>query len=285
LGYVRPRRVEHVPERRQGFAPTQAHFRFEIGYQASFGPFTVVGPGDIVTQLQCDAVQVKTASVNVTFGAATITLAALGATLRGPYNSADGTFTASGTASLGGGQTGSLSISGKVNPDGTLAGTYQSLVAGSGEGCSAAFTAGGPPPSPGGATPTVVPGAPTSSESALNGTAPQNLTGVYTPQYPPAADATCPEVPPSTSTVGGTGGSGITVASQSTNAIDQLGGTVDSTGSFSVRGERQVGGGLGIQITGQFTTSGGITTIQDGHVTFNGPDGACTCDFTAARQS
>ncbi|MDP9075618.1 MAG: hypothetical protein M3N98_15905 [Actinomycetota bacterium] len=246
-----------------------------IGYQANLGPPTLVGSGSVITQQVCDEAYaaMKTVAMNVTFGPSTLTLAARGTTLSGPYNQADGSFSATATKDNGNGVTAQLSMVGKVAPAGAITGVYQTLVAGSGQGCTFPLTAGAPPSSPAGTSTTQATPSPSGP-----------IPGVFDVQYPPAADATCPDTPPATLIVA-TSVTGITIAAQSSQFTDQLAGSIDSTHNFSVHGIRPVGGGLGIAMTGQFDTAVPAMSIRNGQLTFSGPSGPCTFSFTATRRS
>jgi hypothetical protein len=115
--------------------------------------------------------------MNVTYGAKTITIAALGATLTGPYDASTRLFTATGTAPLGNGTPGALTMRGQVRSDGSITGTYETSVAGSGQGCSFPFTA-----SDGSTAPTASTTAPATGGPSESVTVPANGSGPVTGQ-------------------------------------------------------------------------------------------------------
>jgi hypothetical protein len=149
-------------------------------------------------------------------------------------------------------------------------------------------TASGRPPTstppPSSTTTTTAPASTTSTGPPTSApTSGPAVAGTYDVQYPPSATGTCPEAPPATLIVARSGGS-LSITAQSSQFTDQLTGPIDGTLVFDTHGTRQIGGGLGLRMVGQFAAGGSGTVIQAGQLTFSGPSGPCTFEFTATRR-
>lgn len=112
-----------------------------------------------------------------------------------------------------------------------------------------------------------------------------NPIGTYTMQYAsPAPHCDSAYFPPPATMIVGGSPDAMTVALPSyDNYTDQLTGGYATSGSFSANGLRQIGGGLGLRMLGQFQTDGTATTVSNGSLTYNGPTD-CTFTFTATKQ-